>query len=56
MKVRITITVDVDADTWAFEYGVDRKDVRADVKDYIGHLIVGSRHFEEKTITEVGWR
>ncbi|WP_159030304.1 hypothetical protein [Streptomyces sp. CB01201] len=56
MKVRITITMDVDAEAWAFDYGLDRRDVRDDVKDYVAHLIVGSHHFEEKTFTNVGWR
>lgn len=32
MKVRIELTVDVDADTWAMEYGVDRRDVRKDFR------------------------
>lgn len=35
MKIRIpSQTVEVDAEAWALEYGVDVKDVRADVIEY----------------------
>ena len=34
MKIRIEQTVEVDADAWANEFGVDVKDVRQDVKNY----------------------
>jgi len=33
MKVKIEFTIDVDADAWAEEYGIDRSGVREDVKD-----------------------
>jgi hypothetical protein len=36
MKVRIVLTVDVDPEAWANEYGVDRSEVREDVKRYVG--------------------
>lgn len=32
MKVRVNVTVDVDQQKWADEYGLDRADVRADVR------------------------
>lgn len=35
MKIAIRITVDIDADEWINEYGVDRDEVRADVRRYI---------------------
>lgn len=35
MKIRIpAMTVEVDAEAWALDYGVDVKDVRADVIEY----------------------
>jgi hypothetical protein len=35
MKIRIpAMTVEVDAEAWALEYGVDVKEVRADVVEY----------------------
>jgi hypothetical protein len=36
MKVRISFTIDIDADAWAAEYGIDPKDVRKDVQSYVG--------------------
>ncbi|MEL3949500.1 hypothetical protein [Streptomyces sp. LNU-CPARS28] len=56
MKVRITLTITVNPDEWAQEYGVPRKDVRADVKDYIGHTVADSYPATEKIITNVGWQ
>ena len=40
MKVRITFTVDVDADAWMANYGVDRRDVPNDVRAWAHHGIV----------------
>lgn len=35
MKIRIpAMTVEVDAEGWALEYGIDVKEVRADVVEY----------------------
>jgi len=35
MKITIpAMTVEVDAESWALEYGVDPKDVRSDVIEY----------------------
>jgi hypothetical protein len=40
MKIRIpAMTVEVDAESWAIEYGVELKDVRSDV---IEHFTSGS--------------
>ncbi len=43
MKVRVTVTLDVDADAWATEYGLNLEDVRADVKEHAAHSLTG--HF-----------
>lgn len=37
MKVRVSFTVDIDADAWADEFGCDRADVRRDVQDYFSN-------------------
>lgn len=37
MKIRVTVTLDVDPATWADEYGVARDEVRADVRAKVGH-------------------
>lgn len=34
MKVRLTMTVEVDPEAWATEYGIDLKEVRKDVQGY----------------------
>lgn len=34
MKVRIELTVDVDPEAWALNYGCDRSEVREDVQSY----------------------
>lgn len=41
MKVRITTTVEVDPDAWAADFGVDRKEVRDDVRAYFSNWIQG---------------
>lgn len=35
MKVRHTVTVDVDVDAWALEYGLEPADVRDHVRAYL---------------------
>jgi hypothetical protein len=35
MKVRVTITLDIDPDAWALEYGCDVDEVREDVRAYV---------------------
>jgi hypothetical protein len=37
MKIKITQTVEVDAEAWAHEYGVELSDVREDVKSYFSN-------------------
>lgn len=34
MKIRITTTVEVDANAWAYEYGIPKQYVREDVRSY----------------------
>lgn len=35
MKVRVSFVVDIDPDAWVQSYGVDRTEVREDVKRYV---------------------
>lgn len=35
MKIALTVTVDIDVDTWATEYALDRSEVRDDAKTYL---------------------
>lgn len=35
MKIAMTITIEIDADAWAAEYGIDRSEVREDVRRYV---------------------
>ena len=39
MKITIKATIDVDVDTWMLCYGVERNQVRNDVKTYFEHQI-----------------
>lgn len=39
MRIRVTVSVDVDDQAWADEYGMDRRDVRDDVRRYITKAI-----------------
>ena len=34
MKIRISETINVDAEAWAYEYGIEVSEVRDDVKAY----------------------
>ena len=40
MKIRITETVEVDPEKWATEFGLEKSEVREDVKAYFsnGHM------------------
>ena len=37
MKIRITETIEIDPEKWATEFGLDKDEVREDVKAYFGH-------------------
>ncbi|MDP3889847.1 hypothetical protein [Nocardioides sp.] len=39
MKVRIALTVEIDEQVWAEEYGLDRTQVRADVRRYVTNAV-----------------
>ena len=39
MKIKVDVTLDIDAKAWADEYGLDHQDVRADVKQYVELLV-----------------
>lgn len=41
MKVTVKVTVDVDADAWAAEYGILKSEVREDVHDLVIHAVQG---------------
>jgi hypothetical protein len=39
IKVRVSLTVELDADVWALEYGIPLSEVREDVKGYAEHIV-----------------
>jgi hypothetical protein len=34
MKIRVSFVLNIDADAWALEYGLDKSEVRADVQEH----------------------
>ncbi|MGW7515092.1 hypothetical protein ACWGJ2_05810 [Streptomyces sp. NPDC054796] len=56
MKVRMIITLDLDADAWATEYGVSREEVRADVKSYIATALQDCHLSLDQLVREVTWK
>lgn len=42
MKVRLTVTVEVDPAEWADAYGVELDEVRADVRNYFTNQVLAS--------------
>lgn len=58
MKVRITLTLDIDPDAWNTIYGAgeERAAVREDVKSYVLNAIQQSAAAEEGGITKVEMR
>lgn len=40
MKVKIEVTLNIDPDAWATEYGIDKADVREDVKGWSEHVLL----------------
>lgn len=38
MKVRISYSVDIDAEAWADEFGLEQSEVRADVQRYLARM------------------
>jgi hypothetical protein len=61
MKVRVALVLEVDADEWARNYGMDgtKREVNAlvrdDVKSFIGNLVAETRHHQDGLITEIDW-
>jgi len=41
MKIRITETIEVDPEKWATEFGLDKNEVREDVKEYFSFYCQG---------------
>lgn len=40
MKVRVTVTLDVDEESWAMNYGIEGKaEIREDVKNHANHTL-----------------
>jgi len=39
MKISITLTIDVDPEQWADNYGIEKSDVRGDVKTYVHNAV-----------------
>lgn len=39
LRVRVTLSLIIDAEAWANEYGLAGEDVRQDVRDYITHAV-----------------
>jgi hypothetical protein len=44
MKVQVTVTVEIDPQAWADEYGSEIGNVRADVKRYAAQIV--QQHFD----------
>jgi hypothetical protein len=47
MKVTVSITVEVDVEAWANTYGIDKKEVRADVRTYAVNQLQGAAATDE---------
>lgn len=46
MRVRVTVTVDIDPENWTINFGVEgQKEIRADVKTFVDTLVY--THMEE---------
>jgi hypothetical protein len=54
MKVRITLTVEIDPEEWTTAYGVEgAQEIRADVKQYVANGIAGA---PDAPIKVTDWR
>lgn len=40
MKVNVNFTIDIDPDSWAEDYGIDRREVRGDVQRHLRNIAV----------------
>jgi hypothetical protein len=50
MKVRLTITLDVDPEAWVRDYGCEPSEVRDDVKSYVAGFVAESPAWESRAI------
>jgi hypothetical protein len=39
VKVRVALTVDIDTEAWEADFGVERTELRADVQEYVHHMV-----------------
>ena len=53
MKVRVVLTVEVDAEAWEAIYDTAREDLREDVKTYVLSQVQGSAAADEGAIKRV---
>lgn len=51
MKVQIKVTIEVDPADWAEEFGLERSEVRTDVKNYFSNAILQSAAVDEVDFT-----
>ena len=40
MKVKVSFTIEIDADAWELNYGTPRQDIREDVKNYAESAVI----------------
>lgn len=40
MKIKVAFTVDIDAESWANEFGLARSEVRADVQEHLRQSVL----------------
>lgn len=54
MKVRVTLSIDVDPEAWTDTYGIEgAAEIRADVKQYVRGLVSGCAAADEGAIVDV---
>jgi hypothetical protein len=51
MKIRMTVTVEVDAEDWSQEYGIHPGEVRDDVRSYFANQVFQSAAVEDAGLT-----
>lgn len=44
MKVRVELTLEVNVEGWIMDYGMDKKEVREDVKSWVQTLMQEANH------------
>lgn len=53
MKVRVTLTIEVDPESWDMTYGVEPERIRTDVREYVLNQVQGSAASDEGAIVSV---